>query len=438
MKSSFITLLILGGFFLVYDAFLAPPHERIVFDKGPAPIAFHPTAASTPAVPAPVPAPSTTIKPKPKAPAPPSNTTNTGFVPPAIATLEEATQNWTAIPVHAFPRAVLLKEPVSIKMAGGTGQLAAGTRAHALAASQGVLTIAPSETSTARGQISVTSTDFPDQIRSAYEDWKKHRIQIAKDSWEAIQKVGPVTADMVDPSGKPIDNTSGKYELLMESQRVGEVIDVKFENISQGSTSYAQRVALRPRWDSPLPVKLIQGEEFEALLGPHAQATTDLTGTPKIEIYKNVYYLQKLGDAKRQLFAGKSAVNLAGRMQVGTSGFPAGSIYFHDFRCEVHPGFEHVVIITDSADQVIGIQFLENAPKSRFLEGHSTKWSTYNFVQNRRKAKPTYLIAHVIQNSNPDVLCWKSELLDNTGKSREWVEWYLPKKFAGLILHVLK
>jgi hypothetical protein len=241
------------------------------------------------------------------------------------------------------------------------------------------------------------------------------------------------------------DASTQKVILRLTNGRESEVplqslshTDIEFVKGPQSVASDVQQVALRLYWDTPLQVKAVQGKELKELLGPNAQATTELTATPKIEIYKNVYYLQKLEDAKQQLFAGKSVVNLASRMQIGTSGFPASSLFFYDFRCDVHPGFKHVVIITDSADQVVSIQFLENAPKSSFLAGHSTKWSTYNFVQNRRKAKPTYLIAHAIQNSNPDVLCWKSELLDDTGKSREWVEWYLPKKLAGLILHVLE
>lgn len=250
MKSLFITLLILAGAFLAYDAFLAPPHERIVFEKGPAPVAAKPAASQAPvATP-----PTSTVQDKPKpTPAPtPSTVTATGFVAPAIATLEEATKNWTAIPARAFPRSVVLKEPVSIKMAAGKGQLAAGTSAIALAASQGVLTIAPSEISTARGQIPVTSTDFPDQIRSAYEAWKTHRVQIAKESWEARQKAGPgstvATADMLDPAGKPITNSSGHYPLLLESMRSGQVTEVQPSNIRSWGTARPGPVDGQPGW----------------------------------------------------------------------------------------------------------------------------------------------------------------------------------------------
>ncbi len=247
MKSLFITLLILAGAFLAYDAFLAPPHERMVFEKGPAPV--RPAAAApvtTPVETAPAPA-------KPASAAAPaaSTSTTTGFVPPAIPSLEEATQNWAQIPARAFPRSVILKQPVSIKMAAGTGQLAAGTSALALSAAQGVLTIAPSEASTARGQTPVTATDFPDQIRPAYEAWKSHRVQTAREDWEARQKAGAAavaTANQVDAAGKPVANSSGKYELLLESMRTGQVTEVRPSNIRSWGTAHPGMVDGQPGW----------------------------------------------------------------------------------------------------------------------------------------------------------------------------------------------
>jgi hypothetical protein len=247
MKSLLITLLILGGAFLAYDALLTPPHQRLIFPKGPAPV----TKSTPPPSPAQTPSPTPTTTSTPTAPttAPAKPATN-DFVPPPIASLEEATQNWTAIPERAFPRNVLLKQPVSIKMTAGTGQLAAGTSALALAASQGVLTIAPSAASTARGQIPVTDTDFPDQIRSAYEAWKTHRIQIARESWEARQKAPATIAstNLVDPAGKPLANSSGKYDIILESMRIGQVTEVRPDNIRSWGTANPGLVDGKPGW----------------------------------------------------------------------------------------------------------------------------------------------------------------------------------------------
>lgn len=246
MKSLVITLLILGGLFLAYDALLAPPHLRVIFEKGPAPV-VKTTPPPTPSPePAPKPSPPASTPPAPK----PAPTKSNEFVPPAIASLEEATQNWTAIPERAFPRNVRLKQPVAIKMTAGTGQLAAGTSALALAASQGVLTIAPSAASTARGQIPVTDTDFPEQVRSAYEAWKTYRIQIARESWEARQKAPATIAstNLVDPAGKPLTNSSGKYDLILESMRTGQVTEIRPSNIRSWGTAHPGLVDGKPGW----------------------------------------------------------------------------------------------------------------------------------------------------------------------------------------------
>jgi hypothetical protein len=247
MKSLLITLLIIGGLFLANDALLTPPHQRLIFPKGPAPVIKSTPPPSSTEAPSPTPTTTASTPPAPKPTPTPAKTTD--FVPPPIASLEEATGNWTAIPERAFPRNVLLKQPVSIKMSAGTGQLAAGTSALALAASQGVLTIAPSTASTARGQIPVTDTDFPDQIRSAYETWKTHRLKIAREAWEARQKAAPVAAtSLVDPAGKPLTNSSGKYDIILESMRTGQVTEVRPDNIRSWGTAHPGLVDGKPGW----------------------------------------------------------------------------------------------------------------------------------------------------------------------------------------------
>lgn len=249
MKSLFITLILLLGAFAAYDYFIAPPHQRMIFEKGPAPATRKASTAPAPAAPtktatSAITAPSTAAKSPPSA---------DDFVPPAIATIEEATQNWTAIPERAFPRSVVLKQAVEIKMSVGSGQLAAGTSALALAASQGLLTIAPAAGSTARGSIAVTATDFPDQIQSAYETWKAHRIDLARKSWEARRQnasagAAIATADQLDPSGKPLANSDGSYGLLLESMKKGQVNEITPQKIRTWGRPRAGQVDGQPGW----------------------------------------------------------------------------------------------------------------------------------------------------------------------------------------------
>ena len=248
MKSLFITLILLLGAFAAYDFFIAPPHQRMLFEKGPAPAPRQSSTAPQPSTTAP----KTTPSPAPAAaPKPPASADD--FVPPAIATIEEATKNWTAIPERAFPRSVVLKQAVEIKMSVGSGQLAAGTSAIALAAHQGVLTVAPSEGSTARGSIAVTATDFPDQIHSAYDTWKAHRIALARKGWEARRQnasagAAVATADQLDPAGKPLANSDGSYGLLLESMKRGQVNEITPQKILRWGQPRTGQVDGQPGW----------------------------------------------------------------------------------------------------------------------------------------------------------------------------------------------
>ncbi len=254
MKAFFVTLLLLTGVFLAYDYFIAPPGQRLVFversapEAPPAPVAGSPPEAA-PSSPPPGAAPA------PARSAPPAASED--FVPPAIASLEEATQNWTVIPERAFPRPVVLKQPVAIRMAAGSGQLAAGTTALALGAAAGQLTVAPNEGSPARGTLPVTATDLPDQIRPAYEKWKQHRIGLARQSWEArrrgaqavtVTAAATASAGQVDPAGKPVANAAGGYDLLLASMRAGQVSEIKPDNILHWGQPRPGPVDGQPGW----------------------------------------------------------------------------------------------------------------------------------------------------------------------------------------------
>ena len=143
-------------------------------------------------------------------------------------------------------------------MSVGSSQLAAGSSATALSAMQGVLTVAPTPDSAARGTIPVTSTDFPDQIRSAYETWKNRRIELARQAWETRRKTEAAAAaqaghtlaaaGQIDASGKPVANSSGQYDLLLESMRRGQVTEIRPDNIRHWGTSRPGSVDGQPGW----------------------------------------------------------------------------------------------------------------------------------------------------------------------------------------------
>lgn len=260
MKSLFVTLLIIGALFSAYDYFLARPWERVIFEKGP-----KPAAVVQPVIPDHIveddgplsPAPNTkkTDDWQPTVPSLPSNE----FTPPVLQSVETITQNWHIIPKQAFPRPVILKKDVEAKMSVGSSTLRAGATVQALSADQGILTIAPTETSSARGSLPVTDTDFPEQIHASYEKWKIARIEQARQAWLAAKtiKTGPSTdkSTMANglgikfgSDGKPEQNPDGSYNLLLGIISSGRVTDVDPNKVTHWGIPELQTVDGKPTW----------------------------------------------------------------------------------------------------------------------------------------------------------------------------------------------
>lgn len=282
MKSLFFTLLIIGGLFTAYDYFLAPKWDRVIFEKGPRP------AAAVTQIPAHVveddgPPPETT---EPTTPAPTTAKKEdtwqptipqvpTGeFVPPTIPTVELVTKNWTMIPKQAFPRPVILKKDVQVQMSVGSSTLRAGATAQAMAADQGMLLVAPTTTSPARGRIAVTDTDFPEQIHVSYEKWKVGRLEQARQAW--LNAKTRVTTPGKDNStmsnglgvnfgadGKPVQNPDGSYNLLLAVISSGRVTDVDPKKVTHWSLPRQEVADGKPTWviDVTYPTDTIFGPQ---------------------------------------------------------------------------------------------------------------------------------------------------------------------------------
>lgn len=260
MKSLFVTILILGGAFLAYDYFGAPPGTKIVFkslNPPPQPKAA-PVAAPAPevekvAAPAPAPVvepvrPVVTESPPP-APAPVVATA------PKKDSIEVLTDNWMKIPPTAFPREVKLLQDVEFKMSVGSSKVAAGAKAYALAAQQGILTVAPTATSPARAQVAIDSTDLKPQLTAVYEAWQAKRadelkaIAARKQQMAASAPVAAApSAGEVDPAGKPVRASDGTYPLLLASIKSGQVTEIKPENIQGWQDPQSTTVQGKPGW----------------------------------------------------------------------------------------------------------------------------------------------------------------------------------------------
>lgn len=277
MKSLLVTILFFAAVFATYDYFGAPVGEKLIFkhlNVKPAATAAVPATepepamtADKPAAVAPQPTASTTPEPMKSAPAAPPvtkaeapeapKTEANGFSPPKFEPLEALTANWTKIPPTAFPRPVTLLKDTLFKLSVGGSTIKAGAKAIALSLQGSQLTLAPTETSTARAEVPMDDTDLKTSISEGYERWKIARVEALRrlhERKQAAAKSGgglaaiPAAAGSVDPAGKPVAAVDGSFPLLVAHLKSGEVTELKAENIRSWSDAVPFNHEGKPAW----------------------------------------------------------------------------------------------------------------------------------------------------------------------------------------------
>lgn len=262
MKSLFYTLLILGGAFLAYDYFGAPPGKKLVFKslnvvpKKTTVATVKPVEAEKPVVKEVMPEPVKPVvveapKPVEQAPAPKPASSGPKFEP-----IEALTGNWLKIPESAFPREVKLLQDALFKMSVGASTIPAGRTAFALSADKGILTLAPTTTSPARAQLPIDGTDLKAQLNASYEKWKITRAEelkaiAAKKLLNApstpAAEAGPSSGE-VEAGGKPVRDASSAYPLLIASMKRGQVTEIKPENVIRWQDAQPITIQGKPGW----------------------------------------------------------------------------------------------------------------------------------------------------------------------------------------------
>lgn len=195
-------------------------------------------------------------------------------------------------------------------------------------------------------------------------------------------------------------------------------------------------LTLASGWDNPLGLQNVMASEFARLLKPLAPPDRDLSPAPDVEIYPGISYLMKLQEARTVLGKG-AAVPLKSSAKSLTPGFPAASMSYYDTSGKFDEDFGHAVFVADAGGHVVALQFTDNAPKMVWLTGHTSSWSTFNFVQTRRKGVSSYLIAHKTKDLG-SVIRLDSELIDANRKSRERIRLFIPKKFASIVVSIIE
>ncbi|NQU12265.1 hypothetical protein HQ590_15830 [bacterium] len=230
-------------------------------------------------------------------------------------------------------------------------------------------------------------------------------------------------------------------------------------------TAPGQGLVLRPQWDQRLKDPTCAADAG-AVFSRFCRARVNLDPAPEIELIQGITYLMPLQQALGVL--GKPA---AIRRPVGCTAFPRDSFFYHTVKRQDVDGFSLLLVITDQANQVVGIELVDEAPKRppsrrRGGEGREERATVdhadlrvYDFIRAGTKSSPQMCVRHVVTRRarvvqvETELIAWKSNYRwrpanespcshdwwdeDNT-RCRERIRLILAEPIAELILQYLQ
>lgn len=161
----------------------------------------------------------------------------------------------------------------------------------------------------------------------------------------------------------------------------------------------------------------------------------------RVEFFRKPYLCQ-IDEFTLQFRSLKGFRSRNTRTSIGVPGFPKMSFYYYafdgDFTAWGGPGgiFNRMMVITDSWDQVVGVQFTCEAPKE-IIKGEDTGIGVYNFVQFRRKGTPSYRVIHQTETAPGGGLKIVTMLKNGENRPKEINVLHLPKPTVMLLTYCL-
>jgi len=204
---------------------------------------------------------------------------------------------------------------------------------------------------------------------------------------QAVQaNIARIEFDAVEPSALP-------PEFGLVDAPASEIADFKPEAAVSMS-----KLRLASNWESRLGRGNITIRDTARLLSSCGTPMVDLAGK-HTTIWGKITYLMPLQEAKKILNLG-----LSQKTAITCSAFPPSSFFYYAFSGHYEDGFNRLYLITDFADQIVGVQMQDNSSREErwfpYSDAYSAEWSLYNYVNDRKKANPNWLIGfYVCQGS---------------------------------------
>jgi len=148
------------------------------------------------------------------------------------------------------------------------------------------------------------------------------------------------------------------------------------------------QLSLPARWNSSLGSGIESMKELLSILSPYSRPESSLDIRKFPEIKNGVTLMMPLKEALdklqiKQLIPAKQAV-----------AFPGIPFYYRIFTNPANDGFNLVYVITDGADRVVALQYVNEAPRDGtwYTTGNENlpqNLLTYNFINSRKRATRT-------------------------------------------------
>jgi hypothetical protein len=155
------------------------------------------------------------------------------------------------------------------------------------------------------------------------------------------------------------------------------------------------RLKLASNWESRLGRGNLSIGDAARLLSKCGTPQIDLEGKATV-IWGNLTYLMPLQEARKILNLGMSQ-----KTPMTCAALPPSSFFHYAFSGNFEDGFNRLYLITDFADQIVGVQLQDNTSRAErwlppYTDAYSAEWSLYNFANDRRKANPDWLIGFYV------------------------------------------
>lgn len=152
-------------------------------------------------------------------------------------------------------------------------------------------------------------------------------------------------------------------------------------------------IVLKNEWATSMADGVVTMKELRDLLSAFASPAANTGPAPDILIYDKIQYLMPLKEAVKILGLSQE-VNST--ITVSCPGMPFHSLFGVSFKGSFENGFDGVVLVTDSAKQVVAVQFTNVSTKKIKLDRLRDKkeWVTFDFVNTRTKGQDVAMVRH--------------------------------------------